>query len=105
RLALPFRELFTGTHEAFVRPLVGSGAGGFYCYTPLAFAKSCKIVIKADKLQFYQINYSLYEDSERLQTFAWPLSAIDRQHRDAACELFASTGQDVTRFIAAEGRP
>ncbi|RIK72937.1 MAG: hypothetical protein DCC67_18535 [Planctomycetota bacterium] len=102
RLSLPFRDLFTGAHEAFVRPLVGSGAGGFYSYVPLPFAKSCKGVIKADNVQFYQINYSTYPETASVKTFAWPLTDEDRKHRDAACKLFASAGQDVTEFIAGD---
>ena len=34
RIQVKFRELFMGTHPAFERPLVGFGAGGFYCYVP-----------------------------------------------------------------------
>ena len=37
RVAVKFRELFLGGHPAFPRPLVGFGAGGYYCYVPLSF--------------------------------------------------------------------
>lgn len=36
RIAVPFRGIFTGEHEPFVRPLVGHGAGGFFSYVPLS---------------------------------------------------------------------
>ena len=38
----------------------GYGAGGFYCYVPLPYEKSCKIVARAERVQFYQINYARY---------------------------------------------
>ena len=44
----------------FPRPLVGFGAGGYYCYVPLPFAKSCVVRIRASKMQFHQINYAIY---------------------------------------------
>lgn len=61
RLRLPFLELFGGKTPPFVTPLSGRGAGGYYCYVPLEFAKSIKVVFRGPKLQFYQINYALYE--------------------------------------------
>ena len=61
RLRLPFLELFGGERLPFVAPLSGRGGGGYYCYVPLEFAKSIKVVFRGPKLQFYQINYALYE--------------------------------------------
>ena len=62
RIRVKFREIFTGTQSPFEAPLVGFGAGGFYCYVPLPFEKSCKIVARAERVQFYQINYARYPD-------------------------------------------
>ena len=47
RIRVKFRELFTGGAEPFVAPLVGYGAGGFYCYVPLPFEKSCRVLVCA----------------------------------------------------------
>lgn len=40
RLEIPFRQLFTGEREPFVSPIVGYGAGRFYCYLPIPFVSS-----------------------------------------------------------------
>ena len=40
RIAVEFRKLFMGKHRSFVAPLVGYGAGGFYCYVPLPYEKT-----------------------------------------------------------------
>lgn len=103
RLAVKFRELFLGGHPAFPRPLVGFGAGGYYCYVPLSFEKSCVVRVRAPKVQFYQINYALYGSDAGVTTFNPQLSAAELGARTKACELFRSTGSDISRFTAPPG--
>ena len=102
RLSLPFSDLFSGKHEAFVRPLVGSGAGGFYSYLPIPFAESCKVVIKADSMRFYQINYSTYPKNTQLATFSWPPTEEYLRERKTAQDLFAASGDDVSAYTAVD---
>src|SRR5579871_4296159 len=68
RIVLPFREIFDGTHAPFLAPLAGSGGGGFYSYVPLPFQRSCKIRLHGPKMQFFQINYGLYESGTQIGT-------------------------------------
>ena len=68
RLTVPFRDLFTGKTFPFVAPVSGIGAGGFYTYVPLAYAKSLKILVRAEKVQFYQINYATYPAGTAIET-------------------------------------
>jgi hypothetical protein len=103
RVEVKFRDLFLGKHAAFPRPLSGFGAGGYYCYMPLAFAKSCMVRLRAPKAQFYQINYALYNSAAPVATFSPELSPADRVHRDRACELFNGAGADISRFTAPPG--
>lgn len=63
RHKLPFIDLFTGKHAPFLKPHVGSGAGGYFCYVPVPFQKSVKVLYRGPKLQFYQINYALGTDT------------------------------------------
>ena len=60
QITMPFDELFSGTRAPFTGPLVGRGLGGFWSYVPVPFERSLKIVVRAPKLQFYQINYALF---------------------------------------------
>jgi hypothetical protein len=69
RLVLPFRQIFDGDHWPFLAPLAGSGGGGFYSYVPLSFQRSCKIRLRGPKMQFFQINYGLYETGTNIPTF------------------------------------
>jgi hypothetical protein len=98
RVEVKFRDLFLGRHPAFPSPLVGFGAGGYYSYVPLPFAKSCVVRIRAPKMQFYQINYALYPPGSPLATFDAEPAAAARRHRDRACELWRSAGSDISRF-------
>jgi hypothetical protein len=103
RMRVKFRELFMGTHPAFERPLVGFGAGGFYCYVPLPYAKSCKVLIRAERMQFYQINYATYPQGMRMESFSVRPSAAQRAQTEKARTLFASAGQDISAYVVPEG--
>jgi hypothetical protein len=41
---ISYRDLFTGKVYPFVAPLCANQLGGFYCYLPIPFSASCKIV-------------------------------------------------------------
>lgn len=103
RVEVKFRDLFLGRHTAFPRPLVGFGAGGYYCYVPMPFAKSCLVRVRAPKVQFYQINYALYGTETPVTTFDSESSAADRAHREQAGKLLHSAGADLSRFTAPPG--
>ena len=103
RIRVPFVDLFTGKKEPFVRPLVGYGLGGFYCYLPLPFKKSCKIVVRAPQVRFYQINYALYPPSASIETFSPKPSESYLKRRKKAQDLFAAYGSDITSYTAPPG--
>lgn len=103
RIEVKFRELFLGAHPLFPRPLVCFGAGGYYCYVPLPFEKSCVVRVRAPKVQFYQINYALYGPDAGVTTFNPQLSAAELSAREKACELFRSAGTDISRFTTPPG--
>lgn len=57
RLRIRFSDLFSGRVYPFVRPLCNNEIGGYYCYLPIPYAKSCKIVFCGKKIMFHQIQY------------------------------------------------
>ena len=105
RIQVKFRELFMGTHPAFERPLVGFGAGGFYCYVPLPYKKSCKVFIRAERMQFYQINYATYPEDMVPASFSTSPRPEQRRHIEKAKALFGSVGADISAYVAPEGGP
>jgi hypothetical protein len=98
RLRLPFRDLFSGAREPFLRPLVGSALGGNLSYVPIPYERSLTIVLRAEKFQFYQINYATYPSG-------FPLSSWDKSREDfeKARDLWGSAGSDVHSFVTPPG--
>ena len=99
RLEIPFRQLFTGEREPFVSPVVGYGAGGFYCYLPIPFERSIKIVARAESIQFYQMNYAIYPEDADVTTF----DGYTREQLAAAVDLFGSAGENISAMTAPPG--
>ncbi len=81
RVRVPFIDLFSGAVEPFVRPIVGNEVGGYYCYLPIPYARSLKIVYEGDDIRFHQIQYRRYPHGTGIESFRTPLAA------DAAREL------------------
>ena len=103
RVEIKFRELFLGNHPMFPRPVSGFGAGGYYCYMPLPYAKSCTVRIRAPKTQFYQINYSTYPPGAPIKTFSTdPTPDYKNQLRQAA-ELLNKAGTDISSYSTPPG--
>ena len=103
RLRVRFRDLFLERTEPFVKPLVGYGVGGFFSYVPLPFAKSCKVLVRASRVQFYQINFARYAPGTPIQTYAAAADPVTASQEAKAKELFGLSGQDLTRFTAPPG--
>jgi hypothetical protein len=100
RIRLPFRDLFTGEQSPFLAPVAGFGGGGFYSYVPLPYSKSCKIIVRAERVQFYQINYATYSKSAGIITYPGPDSKEFLEHVEKAGRLFAAAGSDISeRFV------
>ncbi|MHC4396623.1 MAG: glycoside hydrolase family 172 protein [Planctomycetota bacterium] len=103
RITVKFREIFMGNHPAFERPLVGYGAGGFYSYVPLAYEESCKVFIRAEKIQFYQINYATYPAGTGIKSFSTEPGTEQRRHLEKAKTLFGSSGKDIISYVVPAG--
>jgi hypothetical protein len=98
RIEVKFRDLFLGKDQDFPPPLTGFGGGGYYCYVPVPFAKSCVVRMRAPKVQFYQINYALYPADTKIASFTRAHTDDYKQSLQRAQELFRSSGKDITSF-------
>lgn len=103
RISVRFRDLFSGKESPFLAPVVGVGAGGFYSYLPLAYKESCKVLLKAERLMFYQINYATYAAGTEIESYSARPAAGFTEHLDRARKLFASSGADVSGYGVAGG--
>jgi len=70
RINLPFINLFTGKTYPFVSPLCGNAIGGYYCYLPIPYKKSLKIIYAGKKLRFHQIQYRNLNEKEKMESFS-----------------------------------
>jgi len=74
-----YRDLFSGKVYPFVAPLCANQLGGFYCYLPVPFNKSCKIVFRGKRTRFHQIGYRLYPEGATINEFSLPLKKEEEQ--------------------------
>lgn len=88
RLTLKFIDLFSGKVFPFVRPVVGNEVGGYYCYLPLTFQKSCKVVYKGKKMEFYQLQYRPYPKGTKVKTFTPDLNDAEKKELQAVVDLW-----------------
>ncbi|HKG12485.1 MAG TPA: glycoside hydrolase family 172 protein [Pyrinomonadaceae bacterium] len=102
RISLPFRDLFSGRRFPFLPPVAAFGAGGFYSYVPLPYKESCKVVVKAEGIQFYQINYATYAADAGVESYKAEAPEEFRQSLEKARKFFASAGADLSAYGAAD---
>jgi hypothetical protein len=84
RIAMPFSDIFRGDRPPFTGERVGHALGGYYAFTPIEFAKSIKVIVRAPRLLFYQINYALYAPQAEFTARARAPGARIDSHIDLA---------------------
>lgn len=102
-ISVKYRDLFLGKDARFPAPLTGFGAGGYYCYVPIPYATSCVVRLKAEKTQFYQINYSEYGDGAKVVSFPRISEARWTEMVEAAARPLRQSGRDITQITAPPG--
>lgn len=69
RIAVPFIDLFLGDKFPFLAPLCGNEIGGYYCYLPIPYEKSLKIVYAGANLRFHQTQYRNLSKRNKVKSF------------------------------------
>jgi len=103
RLSLKVIELFDGTRPPFTAPLAGSGVGGYTSYVPLTYARSCKVVIKAESFQFYDLNFAVFPAGVEVETYADPPGADFLARVARAGEIVGRAGSDISAALVPGG--
>ncbi|HYY42421.1 MAG TPA: glycoside hydrolase family 172 protein, partial [Pyrinomonadaceae bacterium] len=103
RIRVKFIDLFSGRQPPFLAPVSGFGAGGFYSYLPLPYKESCKVLIKADNIQFYQINYATYPAGTQITSYTATPTKDFTDQLERARKLFAAAGTDITAYTVPDG--
>ncbi len=98
-LSIRYEDLFSGLVFPFVAPLCGNQLGGYYCYFPILFQKSCRIVARAKKMQFHQIGYRLYPKNSRVESFTTKIAAREKKILSRIDRLWNKENPSMTDFI------
>ncbi len=70
RISIRFIDLFSTEVFPFVSPIVGNEIGGYYCYIPIPYEKSCRIVYLGDRIQFHQIQHRTFPENTQVNSFS-----------------------------------
>jgi hypothetical protein len=96
--SVKFIDLFSGKQFPFVAPLCGNQLGGFFCYLPIPFEKSCRIVTRGKKIQFHQIQYKLFSDGSKVKSFTFDLNEDEKAALEKIAALWNQQKKDVNNF-------
>jgi hypothetical protein len=100
--SVSYIDLFSGKKYPFVAPLCGNQLGGYYCYLPIPFEKSCKIVSRGRKMQFHQIQYRMYDKKARVKSFNPDLNEEEKNAIGKIISLYNKEKRTVTDFYPAK---
>ena len=88
RIAVPFIELFKGKTFPFLAPLSGNQIGGYYCYLPIPYEKSLKIVYAGKDLRFHQTQYRTLRKEDRVKSYTPELIRSHQQTLDRVAAIW-----------------
>jgi hypothetical protein len=98
RIERKFIDLFSGNQYPFKRPVVGNEVGGFYCYLPIPYKHSCKIVYKG-KMKFFQIQYSEVPQGRVLDSFSEKFSEAENEALESVIQLWENFGDNIIDIV------
>ncbi len=104
RIELKFIDLFSGEKYPFLKPVVGSEVGGYYCYLPIPYKKSCKIVFKGKRMQFFQIQYKEMSEKNAISSFPQKLSIEEKQALSSVINIWKSSGPNINALLPAQNQ-
>lgn len=96
-LKIKFSDLFSGKVYPFTKPICGNEIGGYYCYLPITYKKSCKIVFDGPKLEFIQIQYRALPD-KKVETYTGNFSQEDKDLLAEVNNIWADITPEATSY-------
>jgi hypothetical protein len=88
RIAVPFIDLFTGKQSPFLAPLCSNGLGGYYCYLPIPYERSLKIVYTGKLLRFHQTQYRTLRKEDKVKSFSNDLFRSHHETFDIVADVW-----------------
>ncbi len=96
--SIQYLDLFSGKVYPFVDPLCGNQIGGYFCYFPIPFKQSCKIVSRGKKMQFHQIQYKLFPETTEVSSFSPELSEDERDELERLKMSWNNPLKEISNF-------
>ena len=96
-LKIKFSDLFSGKVYPFTKPICGNEIGGFYCYLPITYKKSCKIVFDGPKLEFIQIQYRALP-GKKVESYTGEFSLQDKKLLSEVNGIWADITPEVVNY-------
>lgn len=97
RLEIKFSDLFSGKVFPFIKPICGNEIGGYYCYLPIPYQKSLKIVFSGEKILFHQIQYRNLPGVD-VKSWTGDFTAADRALLSEVGTLWSNISPTVQQF-------
>src|SRR5690606_16862891 len=97
RLQIKFSDLFSGKVFPFVKPISGNEIGGYYCYVPIPYEKSLKIVFHGEKILFHQIQHRNMPGT-KVKSWTGDFSPDDRALLDEVSQLWSNISPTAQQF-------
>lgn len=101
RIELKFIDLFSGEKHPFLRPVVGNEVGGYYCYLPVPYQKSCKIIFKGKRMQFFQIQYREIVGNNSISSFPRKFSKEEDEALSLVQNIWKRSGENLMTILPA----
>ena len=97
RLKIKFSDLFSGNVFPFLKPVCGNEIGGYYCYIPIPYKESLKIVYHGEKILFHQFQYRILPN-KNVESWTGKFSQADRDMVNKVNELWKNISPSVKDF-------
>lgn len=97
-LSIRFSDLFSGKVYPFTKPVCGNEVGGYYCYLPITYRESCKIVFDGPKLEFIQIQYRSLPGKD-VETYNGLFSQEDKDLLAEVNDIWSDITPDVGNYM------
>ena len=101
RLRLRFSDLFSGKVYPFVKPVCANEIGGYYCYVPIPYAKSCKIVFCGKKIMFHQFQYRSLPGYD-VKTWTGEFTPGERDMLASVCRVWSEISPACTDYAVGQ---
>jgi hypothetical protein len=94
RISMPISQLFSSNKFPFLEPICGHEIGGYYCYLPITYSKSCK-VLYSGKMLFWQLQYRSYPEGTQVKSFSPDWDEQETAALKRAVDIWGKYGTNI----------